>query len=155
MTIRKYDPLEEARKYKYVRELAGNRGQRVGGIQYWASGSIGLGKPWCADFATWILDVCYQGQSPIPRTASCDEILAVATASGFVTQTPVPGDLYLRVKDGNDAHHVGFVTQFAFGQGHFGSISGNTNEGDSDEGTGVFERDVTALAGDVFVHIPS
>lgn len=151
MSIRTYDPLAIARQFLFVREVTGNHGQRVNAIQSWSGG--GDGDSWCCEFATMVLDLCYQGHSPLPRMASCEDVHQFAIAKGWVTTTPVPGDLYLRTTDGH-AHHIGFVTQFAFGQGHFGSISGNTNDTGSSDGDGVYEHDVIALGGDVFIHIP-
>jgi hypothetical protein len=152
MSVRQYDPLTIARQYLYVREIPQNRGQRVEAIQKWCGGKAG--DSWCCDFATMVLDICYQGQSPLPRTGSCDVALAVARANGWVTTTPIPGDLYFRVRVPDDAHHVGFVCQIVKGDGVVSQISGNTSAKGSDNGDGVYEKDITHTADLVFVHIP-
>src|SRR5262245_62880167 len=96
MATRMFEPVAIARQFKYVRELSGNRGQRVEAIQHWGGGKPG--DSWCAFFATLVLDICYQGQAPIQRTGSCDEILQVAQDANWVVTEPLPNDLYLRVK---------------------------------------------------------
>lgn len=147
-----YNILDIARQFLFVREVPGNHGQRVNAIQKWGGGADG--DSWCAYWLTMMLDITYQGNAPIPRTGSCDTILAIGKANGWITTTPVPGDIYLRVRNGSDAHHCGLVTQFAYGAGHFGSISGNTNEDGSSNGDGVYEHDVIGMDGDTFIHIP-
>lgn len=132
--------IELARQFLYVREAAqDNTGQRVNGIQMWSAGKVALDKPWCADFATMMLDIHFQGQSPIPRTASCDEILELALAKGWVSDTPHIGDLYLFVKLPRDAHHCGIVTDV--NTTGFLGLSGNTSaDGLSSNGDRVAER---------------
>ena len=141
-----------ARKCIFIRELPDNRGQRVEGIQRWCGGTAG--QSWCCHFATWLLDLVYEGQSPVPRTGSCDTILALATVKGWLRDTPVPGDLYLVLRTPDDAHHVGIVTEVAQ-PGRFWEVSGNTNTDGSDNGIGVFERE-RSIGRDslVFVHYP-
>lgn len=150
MIVRKYDPLDVARRYLYVREVAGNHGLRVNGIQRWSGGQDG--DAWCAEFLCFVLDECYQGRAPF-RTGLCENVRLAASAKAWFTLTPVPGDIYLRIRNGR-AHHTGFVTQWAYGQGHFGSISGNTSDVNESDGDGVYEHDVVALGGDIFIHLP-
>jgi len=153
MATRQYEPVAVARQFKYVRELTGNTGQRVEAIQRWGGGKPG--DSWCAFFATMVLDICYQGQAPIQRTGSCDVILEVAREANWVHETPLPNDIYLRVKDGNDAHHVGFVAAVQPDQHTFTQISGNTSaDGKSSNGDGVYERDIPLSADLVFVRVP-
>lgn len=141
-----------ARKLKFVREAAGNHGQRVNGIQTWGGGKDG--DSWCAFLVTMLLDVVYEGKAPIPRTGSCDEILKLARANGWLTDTPGRGDLYLLLNSPTDAHHVGIVEDKVTA-GHFPEISGNSSEGGSDNGTGVFERTRSVAPGKVvFVKYP-
>lgn len=148
-----YEPLGIARQFLYVREVPPNHGLRVNGIQRWCGGNDG--DPWCCEFATMVLDIAYQGKSPIPRTGDCDVVYAVVKDQGWLTPTPVPGDLYFRVDQARGAHHIGFVTQFAFGQGHFVQLSGNTTpDGTSVEGVGVFEKDILLTSAIQFAHIP-
>lgn len=138
---RVYEPVDIARQYRFVRETLGaNRGVFVEAFQ-----RIGDGKPgdsWCMDFASFVLWVCYQGPSPLPRTGSCDVAYQMAKTTGLVVDTPAIGDLFFRVDPATDhAHHVGFVTQLY--PDRVGSIAGNTSEdGISSDGTGVFEHDL-------------
>jgi hypothetical protein len=150
--------LDIARLFKYVRELPGNKGLRVEAIQRWTEGQPG--DPWCCCYATMVLDLYYCGalgreRSPFPRTAGCDVVLKVARDQGWVTDMPVPGDVYLRMKDPNDAVHIGFVTT-PIKNGRFGQISGNTSaDGLSNNGDGVYERDVPYVPEKyLFVRLP-
>lgn len=147
--------LDLARKFRFVRELAGNKGQRVEALQRWCGGTAG--DSWCAAYATMVLDVYYEGKSPVPRTMSCDVILETARQSGMLTDLPLPGDLYLRLRTKHDAHHVGFVTDVSqwARAGVLGTLSGNTsNDGTSSNGDGVYEHAITVKDQStiVFVH---
>lgn len=152
MSIRKYDPIDIARQFLYVREIPGNHGQRVNGIQRWSGGQDG--QAWCAHFLTFVLDIAYQGEPPLPRTGSCDILLAMCRQNGWIVSEFRPGDIYFRTRSTTDAYHVGFVTNGFPGMGRFTQLSGNTSEdGTSDEGTGVFEREVITTANLVFARI--
>lgn len=148
--MRVYDPVAEARKYLYVRETPNNRGQRVEAIQKWCGGNPG--DSWCCDFATMVFDICYQGKSEVPRTGSCDVVLALAKTNGWIVTEPQPGDLVLSVKadDPTDAHHIGIVTA----TDPLVSIAGNTSEdGSSSNGDRVAEHAISP-ANKVFVRVP-
>jgi hypothetical protein len=137
-----------ARLFLFVREVAGkqNFGQRVEGIQKWCGGKAG--DSYCCYFATLVLDICFQGNSPIPREGSCQVVYELAQQKGWVTSTPSVGDLFLYVDANGHAHHIGIVTSVAPLDG----IAGNTSEdGKSSNGTGVFEHDIVAR---VFIHYP-
>lgn len=150
--MRTYDPVEVARQYRFVRETLGaNRGVFVEAFQ-----RIGDGKPgdsWCMDFLSFVLWVCYQGPAPLPRTGSADVAYAVAKANHYVTTGPQVGDVFFRVTDQDLAHHVGFVTRVF--PDRIGTIAGNTSEdGQSSNGTGVFEHDVPFGPTLKFAHLP-
>lgn len=152
---RTYDPIAIARQFRFVREIPQNKGQRVEAIQRWCGGNPG--DSWCMYFVSLVLDLCYQGKSPIPRTGSCDVALDTARGFGFVTTTPAPGDLFFRVQPlpggALDAHHVGFVTQVY--PDRIGSIAGNTSsDGQSSNGDGVYEHDLKLSPSLVYVHLP-
>ena len=134
-------------------ELPDNRGQRVEAIQRWSGGQPG--QPWCAYFVSFCLDVRDAGKCPLPRTGSCDVILTTARANDWVTQLPIPGDLYLYVRNGSDAYHVGFVTQMN-GDGTFEGLSGNTSaDGLSANGDRVAERTIRIdRSKHVFIRVP-
>ena len=145
--------IDIARLFLYVRELPDNRGQRVEAIQRFGGGKPG--DPWCAFFITMVLDVFDQGQCPLARTGSCDIILQTARTNRWIVSAPMAGDLYLYVRNGNDAYHVGLVTATE-GTGMFRGLSGNTSiDGLSSNGDRVAERDIRLdPLKHVFVRVP-
>ena len=145
--------VELARKFLYLREATKqNDGQRVEAVQKWGGGK--KGDSWCAFFATMVLDIFYEGASPIKRTGSCDDILQQAQKNGWLQELPHVGDLYLYLKSPTDAHHVGIVTDVN-AEGFLG-LSGNTSEdGLSSNGDRVAERPLKLRPGHtVFVRYP-
>ena len=155
MAERTYDPLAIARQFLFVREAAAqNTGQRVEAIQHWSGGVEG--QSWCCFFATMVLDICYQGQSPIPREGACETVHQLAKQNGWLTESPSPGDVFLRLHaDTDHAHHIGFVTEVN-ADGSIGTISGNTSEdGTSSNGDRVAEHDIRPAPGTItYVHLP-
>ena len=141
------DPVEIARQFLFVREVGGqNCGVWVGAIQR-VTGNAPP-DPWCASFVAFVLGIAFAGKSPLPRTASCPQLLAVARIQGWLSATPSVGDVFLRLKadDPNYAHHTGFVTRVD-PDGTIGQISGNTSaDGLSSNGDRVAERDLKAAA---------
>lgn len=110
------------------------------------------GDAWCASFVTFVLDIAYRGKNPLARSASCDVMLNDARKKGWITETPEPGDVFLVMKDENDAVHTGFVTDV--GKVSVKTIEGNTNPGGSREGWGVFARERRRGPKLVFIKIP-
>jgi hypothetical protein len=101
-----------------------------------------------------VLDIIFEGKAPIPRTGSTDDILNMATAAGWLTASPAPGDLYLLLNSPTDAHHVGFVTE-KIEPTIIGTISGNTSaDGTSSNGDRVAEHDNRRTEKMAFVHYP-
>jgi hypothetical protein len=149
----KYNPVEIARQFLYIREaqtLGQNQGQRVNAIQMWSGGKDGLGQSWCDYFATMVLDIAFQGVSPIPREGSTEATRVLAGSHGWLTHEPSVGDLVLSLNAEGRAHHVGIVTQIA----PLKSIAGNTSEdGVSSNGDRVAEHTISP-AGKIFVHYP-
>ena len=109
------------------------------------------GAPWCAAFVCLVLDIAYRGQNPLPRTASCDVLLAFARTNGWLFETPEPGDVFLMLKTKTDAVHTGLVA--AVSPAAVKTIEGNTNAGGSRDGWGVFARE-RLLQGLVFLRVP-
>lgn len=144
--------IDIARLFLYVRELPNNTGARVEAIQRWGGGKPG--DAWCAFYATMVLDLAFQGNAPVPRTGACDDILNLAQAKGWISDTPHVGDLYLYLKSPTDAIHVGIVTDVD-ATGYTG-ISGNTSEdGLSANGDRVAERRLSLRPGKtVFIRYP-
>jgi hypothetical protein len=142
-----------ARRFSHVREAGANTGARVEAIQKWCGGKAG--ESWCCYFATMVLDLAFDGKSPIPREGVCQDVYALAKKNGWVRNRGEVGDLFLYV-DGNDhAHHIGIITFIMAARTpnpFYSGIAGNTSEdGQSTNGTGVFEH---AVSPHVFVHYP-
>jgi len=143
-----------ARRFLFVREVGGqNRGIWVNMIQKLTQNDNG--DSWCASWVSLVLGLAFGGKSPLPRTASCDVILATARKEGWLTSTPSVGDLFLLLKNPNDAHHVGIVTEVKNAT-VIGTIAGNTSEdGTSSNGDRVAEHDMTIVPGKIiFVAYP-
>jgi hypothetical protein len=130
--------LEIARLFGFVREAAGNAnsGAWVEAIQ--RTTGNGKGDAWCASFVYVVLALAYGGTSPLPRSASCQVLYDHARKHDMLTDTPLPGDVYLLLDATGRAHHVGFVTRPLGAT--FEELSGNTNPDGGREGYGVFER---------------
>lgn len=110
------------------------------------------GDAWCASFVTFVLDIAYRGKNPLVRSASCDVMLEFARKHNWLVAKPEVGDVFLVMKTPTDAVHTGVVT--AVGKASFRTIEGNTNEGGSRDGWGVFarERKFTNMQ---FIRIPA
>lgn len=139
-----------ARKLGFVREVGGpNRGVWVEAFQRMCNGRPG--DSWCCYFVCFVLALAFGGytKSPIVKTGVCQEVYEQAKDEGWVRDKPVQlGDLFLYVNEAGHAHHIGFVTN----DNPLTGIAGNTSEdGKSDNGTGVFEHPVNAT---VFIHYP-
>ena len=146
--------VDIARLFLFVREAGPNRGLRVEAIQHWSQGQFG--DSWCSEFATMVLDLAYQGQSPIERQGGCEAVHQLAKDKGWLTDSPSVGDLFLRLHpDTGLAHHTGFVVTVN-GDGSYGTIAGNTSsDGVSSEGDRVAEHTITPVAGTItFVAYP-
>lgn len=148
-----YDPVAIARQFLYVREAGPNRGLRVEAIQHWACGQFG--DSWCDEFGVgFVLDICFQGDSPFPRqtdiNASTASALAYSREQGWTTDTPVVGDLVFSVLGDGTPHHVAILATID----PFATVAGNTSEdGISSNGDRVAEHPVSRQ-GKVFVHYP-
>lgn len=147
--MRLYDPVAIARQFVYIRELAGNHGQRVEALQRWCGGIPG--QSWCCHFATYVLDICYQGKSEIPRTGDCDVVFAVGKSNGWLVLDPQPGDLVLSMASPTDAHHIGIITS----SDPLTAIAGNTSaDGTSSNGDGVYEHEISPT-NKIYVRVPA
>lgn len=156
-------PTDVFRLFLHVRERTGaqNEGLRVEAIQRWGGGR--KGDAWCCWLATLVLDLVFQGKSPIPRLGSCDDVLKLAKDKGWLSDKPHVDDLFLFLRDPDgpqgprgmeDAYHVGMVTEVLTDS--FVGIAGNTSEdGKSHNGVGVFEHMLPLTPGKVvFVRYP-
>jgi hypothetical protein len=147
----KYSPTDIARQFLYVREAAQqNTGQKVEAIQKWCGGQ--KGESWCCYFATMVLDICFQGGSPIPRLGACQDVYDLAKKNGWLTDKPLKDDIYLYVDANDHAYHIGIVTV----DGGTPGIAGNTSEdGTSSNGDRVAEHGISINHKVVkYVHYP-
>jgi hypothetical protein len=141
------DVIAIARLFRFVRETSQNQGQRVNAIQTWSGGADALGTSWCAWFVTMVLDLAYQGKSPIPRMGSVQAIRDLAQSHGWVVNVPQVGDLFLYINAENHAHHIGFVSNLE----PLSGIAGNTSsDGTSSNGDGVYDHPISAHT---FIHL--
>jgi peptidoglycan hydrolase-like protein with peptidoglycan-binding domain len=107
---------------------------------------------WCMGFVQTIIDQAASTQNKdframMPLTYSCDTVGMHGLNSGaLIRYTAVrndptlvrPGDIFLLQKSSNDWIHTGIVT--VVGTDTFETIEGNTNEGGSNNGNGVYKR---------------
>lgn len=145
------EALYQARKLRFIREAGGqNHGQRVNAIQTWCGGVDG--ESWCAYFVTLVLDIVYEGVAPIPRMGSVQQIRDLATKKGWITKTPVPGDMFIYVNAQNHGHHIGFFTGGTLRDPV--GIAGNTDaSGTSSNGDRVAEHALSHGTIE-YVHLP-
>jgi lysozyme family protein len=135
-----------------VREvpLGSNRGPRVD--QYLNSVSSGLlGQPWCMAFIYFCFAQAAQNlgiANPAPRTAGVKQswhaaqslpgITIVPHAKAIVDPSLVTPGMVFYIDTGGVHGHAGFVADLIGGT--LVTIEGNTNEGGSSNGIGVFHR---------------
>lgn len=107
---------------------------------------------WCMGFVQGIIDQAASSlakdfRSLMPLTYSCDTVGTTGLQKGILSRyTKVrnnpsivkPGDIFLVQKTPNDWVHTGIIT--AVGTETFETIEGNTNEGGSHNGNGVYKR---------------
>jgi hypothetical protein len=130
--------------------LGSNRGPRVD--QYLNSVGPGLlGQPWCMAFIYFCFVQAAQGlgvANPAPRTAGVQQSWRMAQSITGITIVPhadatadpslvTPGMVFY-IDTGGGHGHAGFVADVIGGT--LVTIEGNTNEGGSSNGIGVFHR---------------
>lgn len=125
--------------FTFLREATENAGQRVEAIQKWCGGK--KGDSWCCYLVTMILDIAFQGKSPIPRTGVCQEVYDLAKDRGWLTNVPSLGDLFFYINAEGHAHHIGFVTGL---RPLFGTAGNTSADGKSSNGTGCYQHEITA-----------
>ena len=141
-----FSPTDIARQFLFVREVPQNKGQRVEAIQRWSGGQPG--DSWCCEFATMILDICFQGNSPIPRLQAVKNVAALAVKNNWFTDNPQKDDLFIYVDDNGIPHHIGIFTT------GWNGIAGNTSaDGTSTNGDRVAEHALTTNRNHIkFIH---
>lgn len=147
-TILFYSPTKIARQFLFVREVPQNKGLRVEAIQHWSGGQTG--DYWCCEFATMVLDICFQGVSPIPRLQAVQDVYNLAKKNGWMTDNPQKDDLFIYVNDNDHAHHIGIFTD------DWRGIAGNTSaDATSSNGDRVAEHGlITNRKYIKFIHYP-
>lgn len=148
MSARYYSPSSVARLLLYVREVQPNKGLRVNGIQIWSGGQSG--DQWCVEFVWFVFDICYQGQCPLERVQSADELRRIAVGRGWVVTIPMPDDIILSLRADGTAHHAAICTSAS----PLTAIAGNTSaDGTSSSGDRVAEHWVSSLQ-KMYVRVP-
>ncbi|WP_217424130.1 CHAP domain-containing protein [Magnetospirillum sp. UT-4] len=126
--------------------------------QYLASVGLGTGYAWCAAFVHWC---CAGAAQAVPsavapiRTGGVMDLWRIAGQTPGLTiisaaaatddpQSVPPGAIFI-INTGHGHGHTGFVE--AVTDGRLATIEGNTNEGGSREGIGVFRRNARKVAG--------
>lgn len=124
-----------------------NRGPEVNG--YLRSVGSPPGHAWCAAFVYWCYEQASIGagvRNPCPRTAGVRAMWARSRSVGGAVCLPAaglqsawvrPGMLFARRGTGWTGH-IGFVETVS--DGFLTTIEGNTNDGGSREGVGVYRR---------------
>lgn len=129
-----------------------NRGKEVDGYLREAGVDPATGSyPWCAAFVYWCFAEACRSlgcSNPAPRTAGVMEhwrkaglrgIHRIAAVDAMAMPSLVHGGLVFFISTGQGTGHTGFVEAIAGGK--LVTIEGNTNDGGSREGVGVFRRD--------------
>ena len=140
----------------YARQHLVQQPQEVGGencgpwIRLYTNGREGEDSPWCAGFATFVLEQACLASGlamPLPRTLACDELQTCAADRLLSQPTPsrrrriTPGSFFLRPNPPGKKPryaHTGIVVQADLDT--FKSIEGNTNDDGSAEGLEVCAR---------------
>lgn len=143
--------LAAARALRFVREEPRNSNSGQAVAAFLKRVGLGTGYPWCAAFVSYVGDAAYGKAWPLPLTAGCAALGEAAKAKGTLVNTPLPGDVFLVwfPKLGRFAH-TGFIVSVGKGKVHQ-CIEGNTNDGGSRDGWGVFERPRTFGPKDKFI----
>jgi hypothetical protein len=143
--------LAAARALLFVREVPkqSNAGQGVEAMLKVCG--LGPGHPWCAAFTSYVGRSALGSLWPLPLTAGCAALGEAAKAKGILVNKPLPGDVFLVwfPKLGRYGH-TGFIVSVGDGVTHQ-CIEGNTNDGGSRDGWGVFERPRTFGPKDRFI----
>lgn len=116
-----------------------NRGKRV--EEYLAAAALPPGNPWCAAFVAWVLKkagIPIDPKKGWPLTGYCPHVETWAKQRGILYTAPARGDAFL-LYDAEGPFHIGFVEKVRT-DGFVDTIEGNTNDGGSADGDGVYRR---------------
>jgi hypothetical protein len=129
--------LEVARTQLGVREATGhNDGAAV--ESYLRAVSLGKGYAWCQAFVYWCFNQAAKALGVENPTAKTAGVLDHWTKTkGLKTKSPQPGDVFI-MDFGGGKGHTGFVKEVKGNM--IVTVEGNTNDANSREGDGVYER---------------
>lgn len=134
-------------------ELVINKQTNMGPwVRSYMNGQEGTPMFWCMGFVQSIIDQAASAlgkdfRTLMPVTFSCDTVGTTGLQKGNLSRfTAVrnnpslvkPGDIFLLQQSSHDWHHTGII--ISVGNGTFETIEGNTNEGGSSNGNGVYRR---------------
>jgi hypothetical protein len=142
--------LGALRSLLFVREEPrnSNAGQAV--EAFLKSCGLGKGHPWCMAFLSHVGRQCFANAWPLPMTAGCQPCYDAAKAKGLTVTTEAlqVGDMVViwNAKLGRFAH-VCVIAGPKSAKG-WPTIEGNTNDGGSRDGWGVFARHRTFASRD-------
>ena len=142
--------LAVARGLRFVREEPrnSNRGQAV--EAFLKLTGLGGGQPWCAAFVAWAGQTALGKDWPLPLTASCAALGTAADGKHLLRQAPKAGDVFLLWFPSLQRFaHTGLVV--SVDGSTVTTLEGNTNDGGSRDGWGVFQRTRTFAAADRFI----
>lgn len=97
-------------------------------------------QPWCAAYVSYVGSRALGAAWPLPLTAGCATLGDAAEAKQLLQHTPARGDVFLLKSPslGRFAH-TGFIVAVN-ADGSCVTLEGNTNDGGSRDGWGVFQR---------------
>lgn len=134
--------LAAARALRFVREEPrnSNAGQAV--ETFLSACGTAKGAPWCMAFVHYVGKSCFGALWTLPMNASCQQTYDVAHAKGLGVPTSdlQPGDLlFIWSAALKRLAHVAIIAAPRTANG-YPTIEGNTNDGGSRDGWGVFSR---------------
>lgn len=140
--------LKLAQSYTWVREHGGqNKGEAV--AHFLEEVNLNDPEPWCAAFVSTVGIDAFGADWPLPRVAGCASLADAASKKGLLFPFAVPGAVFLLWSASkNRFHHTGFVIEPSDQEREWWTVEGNTNEGGSPEGIGVFRRRRTFMPAD-------
>lgn len=124
-----------------VREVGRNRGQRI--EEYLATVHLDPGDPWCAAFVAWCFAraAAERGvSSPVPGVGAVNKLWRQCPATWRQAQ-PTVGAIFIHFENPENPYshgHTGLVVSVEDSLCH--TVEGNTDNGGSREGDGVYRR---------------
>lgn len=143
--------LAVAHGLRFVREEPrdSNRGQAVEAMLKVTG--LGPGYAWCAAMVAWCGNAALGSDWPLPLTASVAALGAAGEQKRLLRQSPKAGDVFLVwFPSLHRFAHTGFVRGVR-ADGTVETTEGNTNDGGSRDGWGLFERTRKFTAADRFI----